>query len=71
MQSGTFTAYYAKECEPRVYEAGDAFVELPSTVHVGRNETSGTVQLATVSFNVPISENRRIDQPQPDGCQIT
>jgi quercetin dioxygenase-like cupin family protein len=29
VQPGTFTAYHAKECEPRVYEAGDAFVERP------------------------------------------
>jgi quercetin dioxygenase-like cupin family protein len=71
VQSGTFTVYHARDCEPIVYEAGDAFVELPSTVHVGRNETTGTVQLGTVFFGVPIGENRRIDQPQPADCEIT
>ena len=71
VQSGTFTEYHARECEPIVYQTGDAFVENPATTHVGRNETTGTVKLATVFFNVPIGEPRRIEQPQPDGCEIT
>jgi quercetin dioxygenase-like cupin family protein len=71
VKSGTFTVYHAKDCEPMVYEAGDAFVELPSTVHVGRNETSGTVEFGVVFFDVPIGGNPRIDQPQPANCPIT
>jgi quercetin dioxygenase-like cupin family protein len=69
--SGTFTVYHAKDCEPNVYGPGDAFVELPSTVHVGRNETSGTVQLGVVFFGVPIGGSPRIDQPQPATCAVT
>ena len=38
VKSGTFTVYHANDCEARVYGPGDAFVELPSTVHIGRNE---------------------------------
>ena len=70
VKSGTFTVYHAKDCEPMVYEPGDAFVEKPSTVHVGRNETSGTVELGVVFFDVPIGGNPRIDQPQPADCPI-
>ena len=71
VKSGTFTVYHAEDCEPLVYEPGDAFVELPTTVHVGRNETSGVVELGVVFFRVPIDGSPRIDQPQPEDCEIT
>ena len=71
VKSGTFTVYHARECEPRVYQPGDAFVERSSTVHVGRNETGIVVELGVVFFGVPIGESPRIDQPQPEGCEIT
>ena len=70
VKSGTFTVYHAKDCKPTVYTAGDAFVELPSTVHVGRNETDGTVELGVVFFGVPIGGTPRIDQSQPSGCAV-
>jgi hypothetical protein len=71
VKSGTFTVYHARGCAPNVYGPGDAFVELPSTVHVGRNETGGTVELGVVFFGVPIGGSARIDQPQPANCEIT
>jgi quercetin dioxygenase-like cupin family protein len=67
VQQGTFTVYH-DNCHAHVYETGDAFVELPSSVHVGRNETAGTVKLGVVFTNVPIGGSPRIDQPQPAGC---
>ena len=69
VQQGTFTVYH-DNCHAHVYEAGDAFVELPSSVHVGRNETAGTVKLGVVFTNVPIGGSPRIDQPQPAGCDV-
>ena len=71
VKTGTFTVYHAKDCAPRVYGPGDGFVELPSTVHVGRNETGSTVELGVVFFGVPVGGSPRIDQPQPEGCAIT
>ena len=71
VKSGTFTVYHAKNCTPSVYGPGDAFVELPSTVHIGRNETAGIVELGVVFFGVPVGGSPRIDQPQPEGCAIT
>jgi quercetin dioxygenase-like cupin family protein len=71
VKSGTFTVYHAKDCEARAYGPGDAFVELPSTVHIGRNETGDIVELGVVFFGVPVGGSPRIDQPQPDGCEIT
>ena len=69
VQSGTFTVYH-DNCQAHTYGPGDAFVELPSSVHVGRNETTGTVQLGVVFFDVPIGGSPRIDQPQPEGCDV-
>ena len=71
VKSGTFTVYHAKDCKARVYGPGDAFVELPSTVHVGRNETDSVVELGVVFFGVPIGGSPRIDQPQPTDCAKT
>src|SRR5262245_17546536 len=71
VKSGTFTVYHAEDCEPMVYEPGDAFVELPTTVHVGRNETASPVELGVVFFKVPIGGSPRIDQPQPEDCDVT
>ena len=70
VQSGTFTVYH-DNCRSRTYGPGDAFVELPPSVHVGRNETGDTVTLGVVFFGVPIGGNPRIDQPQPHGCDVT
>ena len=70
VQQGTFTVYH-DNCHAHVYEAGDAFVELPSSVHVGRNETGGTVKLGVVFTNVPIGGSPRIDQPKPEACEAT
>lgn len=44
---------------------------VPPTVHVGHNETSGTIELGVVFFGVPKGGSARIDQPQPEGCEIT
>jgi quercetin dioxygenase-like cupin family protein len=71
VKSGTFTVYHAKDCGAREYGPGDAFVELPTTVHIGRNETGGIVELGVVFFGVPKGGSARIDQPQPEGCEIT
>jgi len=71
VKSGTFTVYHARDCAPMVYEPGDAFVELPSTIHVGRNESASIVELGVVFFGVPIGGSPRIDQAQPEDCQIT
>jgi hypothetical protein len=71
VETGTFTVYHAEDCAPLVYGPGEAFVELPTTGHVGRNETTETVELGVVFFRVPIGGSPRIDQPQPANCEIT
>jgi len=70
VQSGTFTVYH-DDCSSHTYGPGTSFVELPSSVHIGRNETDANVVLGVVYFDVPISGVPRIDQPQPDGCDVS
>jgi quercetin dioxygenase-like cupin family protein len=70
VQSGTFTVYH-DDCHAMAYGPGSSFVELPSSIHVGRNETDADVQLGVVYFDVPIGGSPRIDQPQPAGCDVT
>jgi len=70
VQSGTFTVYH-DNCSSHTYGPGSAFVELPSSVHIGRNETDSNVQLGVVYFDVPLGAIPRIDQPQPDGCNVS
>ena len=70
VQSGTFTVYH-DDCHAMTYGPGSSFVELPSSIHVGRNETDSNVVLGVVYFDVPIGGAFRIDQPQPAGCDKT
>jgi len=70
VQSGTFTVYH-DNCSSHTYGPGSAFVELPSSVHIGRNETDSNVQLGVVYFDVPLGAIPRIDRPQPDGCNVS
>ena len=70
VQSGTFTVYH-DNCHAMTYGPGSSFVELPSSIHVGRNETGSDVQLGVVYFDVPIGGSPRIDQPQPAGCDVS
>jgi quercetin dioxygenase-like cupin family protein len=70
VQSGTFTVYH-DDCHAMTYGPGSSFVELPSSIHIGRNETGSDVQLGVVYFDVPIGGAFRIDQPQPDGCDVS
>ncbi len=70
---GTLTIYNAPKCQPRVYHAGEGFVEkYPRTVHLVRNE--GTEEAKwTATFILPVGAPRRIDEPQPSGvnCPIS
>ena len=70
VQSGTFTVYH-DDCHAMTYGPGTSFVELPSSIHIGRNETGSDVQLGVVYFDVPIGGSPRIDQPQPAGCDVS
>jgi quercetin dioxygenase-like cupin family protein len=69
IKSGTVTEYDVK-CEKSVLTAGEGFVESNDEVHLVRNYGNGKAVLY-VTFIVPTStpsEELRIDDPQPKGC---
>jgi quercetin dioxygenase-like cupin family protein len=66
--SGTLSFYHAEDCTHRInYTAGQSFSNLPSEIHLARNE--GTVDLVVyASYFVPLRTPAlplRIDQPSP------
>lgn len=72
--SGTLSFYHAEDCTHRInYTAGQSFSNLPSEIHLARNE--GTVDLVVyASYFVPVTSPPlplRIDQPSPGaGCPL-
>ena len=68
--AGTITAYEAdaRNCTPKVYNAGDSFTDLGcGDVHLLRNE--GPVCAITIVVQiVPAGQVRRIDADQPPNC---
>jgi quercetin dioxygenase-like cupin family protein len=72
IQSGSFTLYRANDptCTGTTYEAGEGFVERPTSVHIARNEGSTDVVLAVVYFDAPPGTSPRIDQPDPGTCDF-
>jgi quercetin dioxygenase-like cupin family protein len=73
IQSGELTVYRAgdKSCTGTTYGPGDAFVELPSSVHIGRNESSDSPTVAAVVFfGVGSNGATFIDQPDPGNCDF-
>jgi quercetin dioxygenase-like cupin family protein len=73
IQSGELTVYRArdKSCTGVTYGPGDGFVELPSSVHIGRNESSDTPTVAAVVFfGVGADGATFIDQPDPGNCDF-
>jgi hypothetical protein len=73
IQSGELTVYRAndKSCTGETYRPGDGFVELPTSVHVGRNESSDTPMVAAVVFFGVGSDGATfIDQPDPGNCDF-
>ena len=66
VRSGALSFYHAEDCTHRIeYTAGQSFTNLPSEIHLARNE--GSVDLVVyASYFVPAgTTGLRIDQPSP------
>jgi quercetin dioxygenase-like cupin family protein len=68
VRQGTLSFYHAEDCTHRInYAAGQSFSNLPSEIHLARNE--GTVDLVVyASYFVPAGTGAtglRINQPSP------
>ena len=69
IKAGALTLYDGDDplCEPKVYTAGQAFVESGSHVHIARNEGGVTAEWFT-TYIVPAGGPTRIDAPAPGTC---
>ena len=71
VQRGAFTLYRGDDptCTGTTYTAGQVFVERPSVVYYGRNESTTTAAVLNATFfKVPVGGSVRIDQPAPGNC---
>lgn len=66
----TYYHVHGNTCASEKMTAGSGFSQMPTLVHVGRNESSVPVILYTYYVLPPGTPNSgiRIDQPQPAGC---
>jgi quercetin dioxygenase-like cupin family protein len=69
---GEITYYHVEgtACHSEKVSAGSGFGQMPSEVHVGRNESSNPLVIYTMYVLPTGTPNSgiRIDQPQPTGC---
>ncbi|HET7203119.1 MAG TPA: cupin domain-containing protein [Steroidobacteraceae bacterium] len=72
IKSGELAFYEADDptCTPRIYVAGDVFVDSgQGHVHFARNpSTTDNLELWATYFDVPPSASPRIDAPDPGNC---
>jgi quercetin dioxygenase-like cupin family protein len=72
IKSGQLTFYSSEDptCTPRVYTAGQAFVDSgQGHVHIARNESlTENVELWCTYFDVPAGGPIRLDAPDPGNC---
>jgi quercetin dioxygenase-like cupin family protein len=72
IQSGELTLYRNVDgtCKTKTVGAGEGFIEIPSVVHMARNEGSAPLVFGAVLFRIPASGVTRIDQPDPGVCSV-
>jgi quercetin dioxygenase-like cupin family protein len=71
VQRGEITIYRGSDpkCAGTTYASGDVFVERPSDVYNGVNESATIAAVVNATyFNVPVGGSVRIDQPKPPNC---
>lgn len=68
---GEITAYEGDDplCQPKVYRAGEGFVDSGDHAHLLKNESGAAAETVAVQF-LPVGATRRIDQPQPNNCNF-
>jgi quercetin dioxygenase-like cupin family protein len=72
IQSGELTLYRNVDgkCQTKTVGPGEGFVEIPSVVHMARNEGSTPLVFGAVLFRIPASGVTRIDHPDPGVCRV-
>lgn len=68
---GEITAYDSSDplCTPKIYSAGEGFVDHGDHAHLLRNESGAPAETVAVQF-LPEGGTRRIDAPEPNNCSF-
>ena len=68
---GEITAYESSDplCSPRVYRAGEVFIDHGDHAHLLKNESGAAAETVAVQF-LADGSTRRIDEPQPNNCSF-
>ena len=68
---GEITAYEGSDplCSPKVYHAGEGFVDQGDHAHLLKNESGAPAETVAVQF-LPTGSVRRVDEPQPNNCSF-
>ena len=68
---GTITAYESDDplCSPRVYTAGEGFIDEGTHAHLLRNESGAPAETVAVQF-LADGATRRIDESAPNNCNF-
>ena len=68
---GEITAYESSDplCTPKVYRAGEGFVDYGDHAHLLRNESGAAAETVAVQF-LPTGATRRIDEAAPNNCSF-
>jgi quercetin dioxygenase-like cupin family protein len=69
VKKGILTIYSGDDptCTPKIYGEGDAFLDPGDHTHIGKNETSDTVEIYAI-FMLPNLGEPRVDVPDPGVC---
>jgi quercetin dioxygenase-like cupin family protein len=72
IKSGALALYSSDDptCSPRIYLAGEAFVDSgQGHVHIGRNPSAtDNVEIWVTYFDVPVGASPRLDAANPGNC---
>jgi quercetin dioxygenase-like cupin family protein len=68
---GEITAYESHDplCQPKVYGAGEGFVDSGDHAHLLKNESGAAAETVAVQF-LPVGATRRTDEPEPNNCNF-
>jgi quercetin dioxygenase-like cupin family protein len=69
VKEGTMT-FYEADCQAVVKTAGEGFLDVGTHAHFARNETTAPATTVVTYFIPPHTTTLRMDQPQPQTCQI-
>lgn len=68
---GEITVYESDDplCQPKIYRAGEGFVDSGDHAHLLKNESGAAAETVATQF-LPVGSTRRNDEPKPNNCSF-